>query len=472
MKYGIGYGDDSGAMFIDMAAAKTLEPAREIQATMPATSLAAMPWSPWGTNNLLPLEMVADIKSCLLYSIIEGRSRFAICQGMVPVLTRIDETTGQKIIDKYLDDPEINDFLDMNNMFQQTFAWIKDYVGFLRCMTRIMLDRERKKIVLIRRDDVTETRMAKKDAHGNIRNVWYSAEWNRVSSIDDTKVFSKPLLNVINPTYDLQRRILNGDTNYEYAISSTHPGWNEQYYPVPLWMAAIKWIKIAQAIPEMKAAMYENSIRAKMMVIIYEGYWEKSYGEKWSSLTEKEKADFRTTVYDDIEKFLVGAKNAGKAIFTTGYRDRDGKTYAEIEIKPLDDTSKAGEYLPDSAAANSEIAFSMLWNNAMTGGNQATGLYSQNQGGSNVREASTMQVIIHEVERMQIKNIMNVVAHVNGWKTKYPGLDFIIPATLLTTLDTGAGSKPVVTGDSKPADKPPAKPPAPKGGEQQTTEDE
>jgi hypothetical protein len=183
----------------------------------------------------------------------------------------------------------------------------------------------------------------------------------------------------------------------------------------------------------MKAAMYENSIRAKCVVIIYEQFWEKSYGEAWANLDETKQTEYRKKVYDDIEKFLVGAKNAGKAIFTTGYRSLDGKTWADVEFKPLEDFKTSGEYLPDSAAANSEIAFSMLWNNAMTGGNQKTGLYSENQGGSNVREASTLQVIVHEVERMQIKSIMNVVKHFNGWAQKHPGLEFIIPATLLTT---------------------------------------
>src|SRR5690606_29684400 len=115
----------------------------------------------------------------------------------------------------------------------------------------------------------------------------------------------------------------------EFAMSVTHPGWDEEYYPVPLWMSAIKWIRIAQSIPEMKAAMYENSIRAKCIVIIYEGFWEKSYGSEWTTLDDTKKEEYRKKVYDDIESFLVGAKNAGKAIFTTGYRDRDGKTYAE-----------------------------------------------------------------------------------------------------------------------------------------------
>jgi hypothetical protein len=128
------------------------------------------------------------------------------------------------------------------------------------------------------------------------------------------------------------------------------------------------------------------------------------------------------------------------------------KRGADIQFLPIEDTTKIGEYLPDSAAANSEIAFTMLWNNAMTGGNQKNGLYSENQGGSNVREASALQVIIHQVERWVVQDMFTVFKYFNGWAKKYPGLDFIIPATILTTLDTGGSSKSVVPGSIKQPD--------------------
>ncbi len=450
---GVGYGSESGAMYIDMAAtmdtAKSVMPAAPIVDPIPTDSMTSVPWSPWGSNNILPLEMIADIKSCNLYAMIEGRSRLAFCQGIVPVQTKIDSKTGQRVIDKYVDDAEINDWMEMNNLPLHVFGWIKDYVCFLRCTARIMLNKKKDKIASIKRDDVTRTRMEKVDGYSRIRNIWYSVEWNKARTADSKKCFSVPLLDTTNPLLDLTNRLKRTGAGNEYAMMVTHPGWDEVYYPVPLWMSALKWIKIAAAIPEMKAAIYENMIRAKMVVVIYETFWEKRYGQGWDNLTEKEKNDFRNKVYDDIEKFLVGAKNAGKAIFVHGYRDRDGKTYGDVEFKPVDDVAKNGEYLPDAAQANSEIAFSLLWNNALTGGNQKNSLYSQNEGGSNVREASTLQVIITEIERIAVKSLMNSVKHFNGWSQRLPGLDFIIPATILTTLDTGAGSKPVVTGNTK-----------------------
>lgn len=200
----------------------------------------------------------------------------------------------------------------------------------------------------------------------------------------------------------------------------------------------------------MKAAIFQNSIHVKYVVIIYEGYWTKAFGATvWKKYTEKQKDDARQKLYDDIDKFLVGSKNAYKSVFTSGYRSPDGKTYTDIEIKPVEDTQKDGKLLPDSAAANSEIAFAMHYNNTILGGNQVQGPYDKGSGGSNIRESILLQVIHHELERQNVRRNLMVPARFNGWTETYPGLDFVIPATLLTTLDTGSGTKPVVTGETK-----------------------
>jgi hypothetical protein len=89
----------------------------------------------------------------------------------------------------------------------------------------------------------------------------------------------------------------------------------------------------------------------------------------------------------------------------------------------------------------------MLWNNALTGGNQASGLYEQSQGGSNVRESFLMQVLIHVFERELINYLLWPVAEINGWTTKYPNFEWVIPATILTTTDTGGSTKPTMKKD-------------------------
>lgn len=457
MSNAIGFRERSGTMFIDMAAAPGSSdnfgsPARKPKATIPEDRLKFMPWASWGTNNLLAQEMITDIETCgLLNAIIDGKARFGLCEGIVPAIVKYDGS--KRVIEKLVDDPEIIDFLEMNNQFFQAFGWMKDLCGFGSGVARFMLNGKRDKIVRFQRDDITETRFEKKDpSTGKISNLFYSACWDLVTSDMDNRIFKVPLLDPNNPLDDLRKKAATGVA--EHAMTFRYPGWGKHYYSVPLWYAAYKWVKIAQGVPEMKAAMFENNMRIKYMVVIYDKYWENAF-EDWEDVDDKTRETRRNTLYDEIDKWLTGSKNAFKSIFVDGkFDDISGKSHQYIEIKPIEDNTKAGELLPDSAAANSEIAFAMMWNNAANGGNQKNNLYSENTGGSNIREATAMQVIIHELERKNIQRVMNVIKYFNGWNVTHPGLEFIIPATILTTLDTGATSKPVMTGgvDTKKED--------------------
>lgn len=436
----ITYRSTSGTMFIDMAAAPG-SPAKKMKSTMPPEMMEIMPWALWGTNNLLPQEMTKDIETCgILNSIINAGARFGLGEGLSPVI--IKKEGGKKSIESHVEDPEILEFLENNSADEQNFGWMQDMLGMGNGMCRIMLNAERTKIVQIKRDDVSECRFEKmKD--GKIDNVYHSGEWNLIQGTKDNRLFTIPLLDPNNPLKDLTEKAAQGIA--EHNFSFRYPSWGKHYYSVPLWYAQYKWVKIAQGVPEMKAAMFENNMRIKYMVVIYEEYWENAY-EDWTDIDDEEKETRRTQLFDEIDTWLTGSKNAYKSIFVDGKFSLEGKAQQFIEIKPIEDHTKQGELLPDSAAANSEIAFAMLFNLAIVGGNQSSGLYESSQGGSNVRESILMQIIIRELERMYIRKIYKLVSRFNGWDEKYPGLEFIIPATILTTLDTGSGSKPVNTG--------------------------
>lgn len=454
IKSGIGYSERTGARYIDMEAVATVEDMIEnrIKPTIPTEKLGAMPWAPWGSNNLLPMEMYKDIETCgILNSIIDIQSRFAINNGLVAVKTVLDKKSGQRIIESYVDDPEINDFLEGNNVNFQAQGWVLDLLGLGNGAGRYGLNRKKQpQIVTMQRDDMSEVRLARKNDQGIIRDVYLCAEWNLARGLDDKRLFSRPHLSFIAPDADLQKQVKAG-RGREYAFTFRNPGWGKHYYSMPLWYAALKWVKIAQGVPEMKAAIFENVMHVKSVVVINEAYWGRAFPD-WKKYTDKQKKEKKDKVYDDIEAFLVGSKNSYKTLFTDGYRDGNGNIVPDIEIKSIEDTMKDGKLLPDSAAANSEIAFAMHFNPSIFGGNQKAGLYQQESGGSSVREAGLMQVVMMELERQHVRRALYVPKKFNGWDKRIPGLDFIIPATVLTTLDTGAGTKPVVTGDGAKPD--------------------
>lgn len=434
MRQGIGYSEATGTRYIDMASVDAVAPARPMKRTIPKAELQALPWSPWGKNNLLPQEMIADIESTgILNGIIDGKMRFSACNGVLPAVCHYD-IQGESVIrkiDKIIDDPEIKNFMEDNDCFFQLSGWMKDQNGFGNGVARFMLNDKRDYIAAFQRDDVTETRFAKKESSGNISHLWYSGDWSKTRSETDEGVFKIPLLKPNNPLADLRAKVEVGK-DVEFAMTFKYPAWNKQYYSVPLWYAAYKWVKIAQGVPEMKAVLFENNMRVKYIVVIHESYWERNYQKEWKSWTAEQKQQAKEKLYDDIDKYLVGSKNAYKSIFTTAYRDRNGNVVPEIEIKPVDDTTKDGELIPDSANANSEIAFAMLFNPNIIGASLPSGPYTNSSGGSSVQEAVLLQIIIHELERQNVARVFNLIKRFNKWDEKFPGLEFIIPTTSYT----------------------------------------
>lgn len=451
---GIGFGKKSGAMFMDLSVKgkKTAKPNTQSTADEdPTNQSASVPWSKWGSNNLKPQEYVDDIKKCsVLISGIEGKARFGLGLGVKPVNSLgYNKDKGEEY--EFINDAEINEFLDASNHFFQSFAMFRDFIGLAKIDCRIIMNRGgNNKIAAFQREDPCHIRLGKYNTQGEITRAFLSRQWNRVSSWDKTnkKVIEFPLLPQVDPAGFLLEKIAAGKAAPEYLFTTNYPLWNDRYYPTPLWTAAYDWVKIAQGVPKMKAAMFENNIRIKYMVIIHEDYWTRNY-KGWndkSQFTDKDKEAKRKKLYDDIEGFLVGSENAYKSVFVDGYVDAKTRVKVQdIEIKPIEDTTKNGELLPDSAAANSEILFALMMNPALMGADMPGGPYSGGAGsGSNIREAALVQVMIQEFERTQISRILNIVAKVNGWKDTYPNLEWRFPGLVLTTKDTGTNSKPVV----------------------------
>jgi hypothetical protein len=246
--------------------------------------------------------------------------------------------------------------------------------------------------------------------------------------------------------YDLVER----SSGYEYAIINRNMRNGRQYYPPPLWYSAKNWVDIAKSVPKMKTALFNNQMTIKYLVTISMNYWKRIH-QKWDTYTPEKRQEVIDKKLDEIDKYLTGNENQYKSIFANSYIDPVTKQeVADIKIDVLDDKVKDGKLLPDSAAANSEILFALNVNPALFGAGQPEGAYSNNAGGSNIREAFMMQLMLLEWERRQNARLFNVVKKYNGWSERLESetkrLVFRYPSGLLTTLDTGKSTKPEVMG--------------------------
>ena len=102
--------------------------------------------------------------------------------------------------------------------------------------------------------------------------------------------------------------------------------------------------------------------------------------------------------------------------------------------------------LPDSAAFDKQILFSMFFNPAIWGGNLLGDGASGGAGsGSDIREAFLVQIMLMQAERMMNLEVFNVVKNFNNW-VRFESLGrqlvFRYDSNILTTLDTGGSTKP------------------------------
>ncbi len=218
---------------------------------------------------------------------------------------------------------------------------------------------------------------------------------------------------------------------------------NEDVYAEPIWLPALLsgWVDIAQLVPSFLRRAYKNQITWKWHVQIPYSYWDTKYPpENYSSVELRKQAI--NAAMDKIEENLCGPVNAEKPLFSNySINEANGKVEEEWKITALDNKYKGGENLVTSAAANSEILFSLMVNPNVLGAGMPGGTYAGNQGGSNIREAFLVNLANAWIDRQNILDPLELYIQLNG----LPNCELRFRNTILTTLDTGAGTKKVLS---------------------------
>ena len=107
-------------------------------------------------------------------------------------------------------------------------------------------------------------------------------------------------------------------------------------------------------------------------------------------------------------------------------------------IDRIDNQVDAKERLSTSAAANSEILFSLMVNPSVLGAGMPGGPYSGNAGsGSDIREGFLVSLILNYVEKQQILDPVEVMLQFNGVQN----VELIYRNIILLTLDKGKSTE-------------------------------
>ena len=457
---GIGYGTNTKAAFY------TEKPDGKAISTPQDFILqqTASPWSWWGDGNNEPTYIKDDIENCgVLSAGVEAEARLAVGKGIDAYLLLDKQSDGTEVTE-WVHDTEVNYWLEENDIFRYSYQNIYNQIAYGWGATQFNLSQDRTRINRIAATDVFTARMEKRNVKtGSIDNLYLCGDWNfNAGNYDPDKMRKIPML---QDGYEL-KDLGYTKSGYEFGMLHRLLKNGRLYYPVPPHRSAKAWVKISRSIPGIKEAINTQQMVIKYLIIIADTYWERIH-KGFANYPPEKKQPIVNDVYDKINSHLAGEVNAGKSIIAGRYYDPYNKTYVDdITIQVIDDKMKEGKMLPDSAAADKQILFSMFFNPAIWGGNLLGDGASGGAGsGSDIREATLVLMMLLHPERSNNLKVLNLVKKYNGWAdrleverdifavTNYnqgttarkikPRLVFRYSSSILTTLDTGGSQKPV-----------------------------
>lgn len=431
---------NSGTGFAEVAsfsvASKDKEPGAKQTNTSFKKDYTGKPWSYWGDDNLFPQNVVSIAsKNTVLPAALNFKIKSMYGRGLMTCNIEISDT-GEEIV-KPVVVPQVNEFFKKINIKRYLLETITDFYWFFNVFPEIILSKNRKSIVHLGANEAAHSRWEKKNEKTRmIENCYFSANWDLQMPDDLQRV---PVLDMYNPLENLKSR----SDSWKYILPVNYPTPDKSYYQLAYWDGARSngWIDVANDIPNFKKAMFKNQMTIKYHIRIPYDHWPKKY-QDWESKPELQAARI-TEELGKMNDWLSDTKNTGKAFISHFATDKvSGKEIPGWEIIPLDNKYKGGEWLPDSAAANSEILFSMQVDPSLMGAGTPGGLYQKNDGGSNKRESFLINSALLQTERDCILEPLYLIKDYNGWPEN---LEFRFRDTILTTLDTGAGTKKVVS---------------------------
>ena len=390
----------------------------------------------WGLNNLFPQEAIETIKKVgVLNTGLKYIRNFTIGQGIFPATVTGYNSDGSEMLE-VINDKDLIGFCQGRVVRRYLEKALRDYLKLGVANAHLIPSEDGKTIQGIEIINAPYCRYTvAKD--GVIEKCIVSGRW-----LDGVGDAFEPydLLDDYDPYADLDRRRMGGTVKGASLVYAIKDSWsNNDYYPEPAWYSSYLagWVDIAMVVPKFLRKAYENQINWKWHVKIPYAFWDKKFPEQNYSTIELREAAI-TEYLDSIEKNLCSPENADKAFFTFfEINPSTGKAEEQWIIEPLENKYKEGDKLVTSAAANSEILFALMINPNVLGAGMPGGIYSGNQGGSNIREAFLVNIANAWLDRQNLLDPLEAMLQYNGVKD----VQLRFGNTILTTLDTGAGTK-------------------------------
>jgi len=392
----------------------------------------------WGKSNNYPQQVIKSVKkNGSASSALRFLRKAHYGNGLVLLKEEVNDA-GKKTprVIPLTDVPEINEFFRKSQMDRVWKETIIDLEWFSIGFPEYILSENFQKINRCKRQKTAWCRFeVMNPENGLIENVYISEKFGKDGAVDTASEFVEkiPLIDSYWSAEEVKQYCKENNLT-KFIRPVFYPLLDEAYYPESEWHSIFKsgWLDVANSVPALKKALFENQLTIKYIIEIDEEYFKKIYEGEWLSMKAENRKEIRKTLIDTINGSLVGNEKAGKSIQSVMYADVSGKQVSAIKITAIDDKLKDGSYLPEASAANSEILVAIGVDATLIGGAGIPGGSLGAGSGSDKREAFMILSALYKTNRETTLEIFNFIKDYNGWD---PAITASFENTILTTLD-------------------------------------
>ncbi len=388
----------------------------------------------WGDTNRYPEEALEVIgKTGVLSTGLNYKCRCCYGQGVLPMtLAGLDEKGNPNY--QTVTDKEVLNYLRGYSFRNYHTTAFRDLIKLGNCFPVFVFDRTGDKILRVTAVNARHCRLSL----DKTRLVLFG-NFAQTFPDDDAAVLN--VLDQNDPALHLQILKAQGKLNGK-AIAFPRIGnyfSNNDYYAMPDWDTAFRsgWIEVAHKIPAFLKKAYKNAMSLMWHIQIPDTFWETRF-PKESYESSKAREDAINRYLDEFEENLTSEENPAKSLITGFSLNENGKAEEKWNIERLENSIKAEDRLSTSAAANSEILFSLMVNPSVLGAGLPGGPYSGSAGsGSDIREGLLVSLILNYIEKQQVLDPIELMLEYNGIRD----VELIYRNIILTTLDTGKSTE-------------------------------
>lgn len=364
-------------------------------------------------------------------AILNTKAKFIVGNGIVCYREVVTDGKKSKVAVDIETLQEIKDFFKKSKINEQLFRGAIDIQYFGNCFFE-QIQTADAKVSQIFHKDATLFRAGEIQDDGYVHDYYLCPDWSKPKY--DANDEKKGNVKRRNAYYEGAAAI---DLAPQFIIHCKEytPGF--PYYSLPSWYGSLKWMELANIIPAWHLKGIANGYVLRYIVEVSDSIFQEYAGDAQKEMAAKKK------LQEEIDACLGGVQNVGKTIFVT---------------MPLQQFIDKGvlRITPISADLHDE-AFSILFqhsNTATTSGMAIDptlcGIETEGKlsSGSEKRIAYDLWLRLHAVRPRQILlDVIETIATINGWDTKYPGIKFGFENVELTTLDKNpTGNQTVIAG--------------------------